>query len=118
MNVYIVKTNDNQFIIGDGGKTKAGFRLKVPFEMKMTDQGVTLTPFDVETIDTYIPFIDFQEYMYEVQPEKALADFYENASSGFVKEVKERIASGLSPGAVLTQEEIDATVVSETSVQE
>ena len=96
--VQIIKTIKEKTLIGIGGPHKDGFRLNVPFEIIKTPEGVTITPYDVDIIDTYIPFIDFFEYEYILEPEKSLSDFYINASETFVDEVKKRILAGSIPG--------------------
>ena len=95
--VQILKTKENKFLIGLGGKHKDGIRLNAPFEIKKSAEGVVITPYDVDIIDTYIPYIDFEEYEYVLEPEKALADFYKIKSEAFIIEVKARILSGETP---------------------
>ena len=92
MKIEIVKTKDGLFLIGSGAKHKDGYRLKNPFQIKKTKEGVTLLPYDVEIIDTIIPFMDFEMYGYEyiVQPEADLAEFYTKSSTKFIDEVAKR----------------------------
>lgn len=91
MKIKIVKNKDGKLLIGSEHAIKEGIRLNVPFEIKKTEEGITLTPYDVEFIDTYIPFINFFDFEYIVEPEIALANFYRNSSKVYIAEVKDRI---------------------------
>jgi hypothetical protein len=85
----IIKVQD-KFLIGEGGKHKDVFRLKFPFEMTKSDEGIQIKPYDVDMIDTIIPYIDFDEFEYQVQPTKGFADFYMEASQKYIQELQER----------------------------
>ncbi len=88
----IVKNKNGKFLIGEGGKHKDVFRLKFPFEMNKTSEGIAIMPYDVEMIDTIIPFIDYypDEYEYQAQPQKGFEQFYIEGVEKYLKEVEER----------------------------
>ncbi len=88
--IQIVKTKHGKILIGQAGAVKEGIKLNIPFEIRKTKEGVTITPYDVEMIDTYIPSMNIYEYEYAIEPAKQLADFYTNSSDVFIKEIKER----------------------------
>ncbi len=101
--IQIVKNKDGRFLIGQGGAHKEAYRLNIPFEIVKTPEGVTITPYDVDIVDTYIPYIDFYEYEYIVEPELGLCEFYINTSETFVKEVKFRVENRDVPGIIEEQ---------------
>jgi len=88
----IVKDKKGNFLIGEGGKHKDVFRLKYPFIMKKTDEGIAIMPYDVEMIDTIIPFIDYypDEYEYQAQPLRGFEEFYLEGVEKYLNELEER----------------------------
>ena len=86
--ITIVKTNKDKFLIGNGGNIKEKFRLKHPFELEKTSEGIKLTPYDIEMIDTIIPYIDYfaDEIEYSVKPQKGLEEFYNTSVKKYIEE--------------------------------
>jgi len=90
--IYIVKT-DGKVLIGEGSVSKGNVKLMVPFEIQRNDEGTKIMPYDIEYIDTYIPYMTISEYEYVVEPIKQLADFYINSSDILIQEIKNREAA-------------------------
>ncbi len=90
--IYIVKNKKGKFLIGEGGKVKTGFRLKNPYEIVKTAQGISIEPYDIAMVDTIIPYIDFTDETmeYNMKTETNLANFYTEKSTEFLKEIKAR----------------------------
>ncbi len=89
--INIVKYND-KYLIADTVKNKENIKLKIPFELKRTVEGLSITPYDLEMLDTFIPQMEIAEtdIEYVVKPEKTLEDFYKEKSTKFQEEVNAR----------------------------
>ncbi len=93
--INIIKTKQGKFLVGEGGKIDKVFRIKKPFEMVKTEAGISITPYDVNIIDTFIPFIDFtdEQYEYIIKAEVGISNFYAERAKAFSEEIKKRHSS-------------------------
>ena len=86
----VQKTKKETFLIGEVGVIKDKIRIKEPFELVVTEEGLMANPYDLKYIDKLIPYIDYfqDEIEYNVQAPEGLTEFYNNALEKFKEENK------------------------------
>ncbi len=83
--IHIIKTND-KFLIGSVTKSNNVIRMKIPFEITESKEGIKISPLDVRMIQVPIPYIEIKEYEYMVKAGKSLSEFYKESSEKFIDE--------------------------------